>query len=152
MELSDMLNRFAHSIDDPEARIETNELLGQLVILVQRFATLKEVKLIHNTVEAPLELRTDPFRLQLIIVACLETCFDHLTAGGKVTIQARRGKEGIAIQCLMEPDGKSMEDMRELSHVLAGFQPVLHHLNAKILPIKSSGQPGLELILSVNNE
>jgi signal transduction histidine kinase len=152
MELSDMLNRFAHGIDEPKARIELNELLTQLSILVQRFAALKKVELTLDPVEAPLELRTDPFRLQLILVACLETCFDHVAPGGRVTVRARKRKEGIGIQCLMEPDGESMKETDELLRELAGLQDTLHRIDAQIRSIKPSGQPGLELILSSNAE
>ena len=152
MELSGMLNRFAHSIDEPKARIDLNELLEQLSILVQRFAALKKVELTLDPVKAPLELRADPFRLQLILVACLETCFDRVAPGGRVTVQARERKEGIGIQCLMEPDGESIKETDELLRELAGLQHTLHRIDAQIRPINPPGQPGLEIILSSNAE
>jgi len=147
MEISEMLNNFAHSMDEPEAWIEINELLDQLSILVQRFAKLKKVVLTLNPLETPLEIRIDPFRLHLILVTCLEYCFDHTANGGTVTMKALRRKNGIAIQCLMEPDSKSMGNMDEIPHELTGLQETLHHINAQLVPISGPGQQGVELIV-----
>ena len=147
MEISSMLNKFAHSMDEPEAWVEINGLLDQLSILVQRFAKLKKVELTVNPLEKSLEIRTDPFRLQLLLVTCLEYCFDHTVSGGIVTMQAHRRKEEISIQCLMEPDSISMKNMNELPHEFSGLQETLHHTNAQLVPINLPVQQGLELIL-----
>jgi len=147
MEISGMLNKFAHSMEDPEARVEINELLDQLSILMQRFASLKQVRLVINPLEFSLNIRIDPFRLQLILVACLEYCFDRTASGGIITMQAHRRKKGIAIQCLMEPCSNSKENVQELPHELKGFQETLQVFNAQLSPISSPGQQGLELIL-----
>jgi C4-dicarboxylate-specific signal transduction histidine kinase len=147
MEISGMLNKFAHSMDEPEPWIEINELLRQLSILVQRFAKLKEIELTLNPFVTPLEIRVDPFRLQLVLVACLEYCFDHTACGGKVTMEAQRREKEMAIQCLMEPDSKSMETIDEVPHKFAGLQETLHHLNARLVPINRPEQRGLELVL-----
>jgi len=147
MEISGMLNKFAHSMEEPEAWIEIKELLNQLSILVQRFAKLKKVELTLNPIETPLEIRIDPFQLQLILVACLEYCFDRTASGGIVTMQAHRRKKGIAIQCLMEPDSKSMENIDEIPHEFTGLQETLRGINAQLVPIQRPGQQGRELNL-----
>ena len=147
MEISGMLNKFAHSMEDPEARVEINELLDQLSILMQRFASLKQVRLTVNPSESTLDISIDPFRLQLILVACLEYCLGRTARGGVVTLQSHRTKKGIAIQCLMEPDLKSMGNIDELPHEFTGLQETLHNINAQLVPINRPGQQGLELIL-----
>lgn len=147
MEISEMLNKFAHSMDEPEAWIQINELLDQLSILVKRFAKLKKIELTLNPLEKPLEIRIDPFRLQLILVACLEYCFDHTVTGGTVTLQCKRKKNGITFQCLTQPDSNSMENIDELSHELTGLREILHNMNAQIVPISGPGQRGIELII-----
>jgi len=147
MEISGMLNKFAHSMEEPEAWVEINELLDQIAILMQRFASLKRVRLAINPLESPLDIRIDPFRLQLILVACLEYCFDRTASGGVVTLQSHKTKKGISIQCLMEPCSNSKENVQELPNELEEFQETLRGLNAKLFPISSPGQHGLELIL-----
>jgi C4-dicarboxylate-specific signal transduction histidine kinase len=152
MEISEILNKFAHSMDEPETWVEINELLDQLSILVQRFAKLKRVELTLHPLETPLEIRIDPFRLQLILVACLEYCFDHTATGGAVTMQAHRRKKGIAIQCLMESDSKSMKNMDEIPHELAGLQETLKTINAQLAPIGGPGHQGLELLVPLKDK
>ena len=147
MEISGMLNKFAHSMEEPEATVEINELLDQIAILMQRFASLTQVRLVINPLESPLDIRIDPFRLQLILVACLEYCFDRIARGGVVTLQSHRTEKGIAVQCLMEPCSNSKEDVQELPNELDGFQETLQDLNAQLYPISNPGQQGLELIL-----
>ena len=152
MEISGMLNKFAHSMDKPEPWIEINELLDQLSILVQRFAKLKKVELTLNPLVTPLKIRIDPFRLQMVLVACLEYCFDHAAGGGKVTMGAHKREEEMAIQCLMGPGSKSMESIDEVPHEFAELQETLHHLNAQLVPINHPGQQGLELILPLKSK
>ena len=147
MEISGMLNKFAHSMEEPEATIEINELLDQIAILMQRFASLKQVRLTINPLETPLEIRIDPFRLQLILAGCLEYCFDRTASGGDITLQSKRTKNGITFQCMMQPDSNSMENVQDLLHEFEEFQETLTGLNAQLSPISSPGQQGLELIL-----
>ena len=143
-----VLNAFAHSTDEPEARVEINELLGQLSILVQRFARLRKIELTVIPLETPLKIRTDPFRLQWVLVTCLEYCLDHTAGGGKVTLQARRQKEGVALQCLMGRAAKSADKMYGGLPEWEGIQEVLNQINAQLISIRGPGQQGLELILS----
>ncbi|MFC1856796.1 sensor histidine kinase [Thermodesulfobacteriota bacterium] len=147
MEISGMLNKFAHSMEELQARVELNELLDQLSILMRRFAMLKRVKLAVNPHESPLYIRINPFLLQMILVACLEYCFDRTASGGVVTLQSFKTKKGISIQCLMEPCSSPDENAQELPNELMGFQETLHNINTQLFPINRTGQQGLELHL-----
>jgi C4-dicarboxylate-specific signal transduction histidine kinase len=148
MAIGGVLNAFAHSADEPEAVIEINELLGQLSILVQRFARLKRIELTVIPLEAPLKIRTDPFWLQWVLVTCLEYCLDHTASGGKVTLQAHRRMKGVALQCLMGRDAQSANKMNGALPEWEGIREVLNQMNAQLISIHGPGQQGLELILS----
>lgn len=148
MEIGWVLNAFAHRADEPESPIEINELLDQLSILVQRFARLKKIELNVIPLETPLKIRTDPFRLQWILVSCLEYCLDHTAGGGKATLQAHRRKEGVAFQCLMGRDATPADKTNGGLPEWEGIQEVLNQINAQLISIHGPGQQGLELILS----
>ena len=152
MEISEMLNKFAHSMDEPEAWIEINELLDQLSILVQRFAKLKKVELTVNPLETPLKIFIDPFRLQLILVSCLEYCFDSTAGGGTVKIQAHRRKNDIAIQCLTDPGSELMENFDDVHHEFTGLQETLLHINARLSSISEQEGQGLEIVISLKDK
>jgi C4-dicarboxylate-specific signal transduction histidine kinase len=152
MEISARLNNFAHSMDEPKARVELHELLDQLTFLVQRFARLKQVQLTVNPVEPPLAICIDLFRLQLILVACVEYCLDHTASGGVITLQSQRTSQGIAIQSVTELASSLTENADTLPDELAGLQEALEGLGARLIPLSTPGQQGLELILPLNNE
>ena len=150
MEISARLNKFAHSMDEPKARVELHELLDQLAFLVQRFARLKQVQLAVNPVEPPFAICIDLFRLQLILIACIEYCLDHTTSGGMITLQTQRTSQGIAIQSVTELGWSLTENADTLPDELAGLQEALEGLGARLIPLSTPGQQGLELIVPLN--
>ena len=97
MAIGEKLNRFAHSMDEPRARLEINALLDQIALLMQRFARLKKIQLKVSPIEAPMEVDTDPFRILLVLAACLEHCMAHTAEGGEITLQYVRMKQGMTL-------------------------------------------------------
>jgi len=152
MKISAMLNKFAHSMEEGEAWVEVNDLLDQLSILMQRSTGLKQVNLTIGPLESPMDIRIDPFRLQWILVTCLEHCLDRTARGGVVTLQSHRREKGIAIQCMMEPGLTSKEHIQEILLELEAFQDTLRALNGQLVPITQSGRQGLEIILPLETK
>jgi len=152
MKMSGSLNKFAHSMDKPESRVEVNPLLDQLAFLVQHFANLKRVQLTVNPVEPTLAIYTDPFRLQLILVACLEHCMERTAGGGVITLQSRNVEKGIAIRIVIEAGTIHEEKSCSLPEELSGLQDAIHDLGTQLLPIRMPGQQGLELLLPLKDE
>jgi hypothetical protein len=102
--LTDRLNRFAHSTDETIAKIDLQETIEQLITLAQRFARLKLVVL--NTVPPdhegpPVTLVTRHVQLQMALFASLECCFTVMTAGGEINIGIRKleGKNAVHVVC-----------------------------------------------------
>ncbi len=152
MKMSGSLNKFAHSMDEPESRVEVNQLLDQLAFLVQHFANIKRVQLTVNPVEPPLAIYTDPFRLQLILVACLEYCMKRTAGGGVITLQSRNVGKGIAIRIVIEAGTIHPKKSCALPVEPSGLQDAIHDLGTQLLPIRTPGQQGLELILPLKAE
>ena len=152
MKMSGSLNKFAHSMDEPESRVEVNQLLDQLAFLMQHFANLKRVQLTVNPVEPSLAIYTDPFRLQLILVACLEYCMERTAGGGVITLQSRKVGKGIAIRIVIEAGTIHQKKSCALPAEPSGLQDAIHDLGTQLLPIRTPGQQGLELILPLKAE
>lgn len=150
MEIGERLNTFAHSMDEPKARVNINDLLNQLVFLIQRFARLKQVQLSVHPIEPSLEIFTDPFRLQMILAACLEYCLDRTESGGVINLRYRRVSNGIAIHCFGKPFSGQTEDAEALPASEFSFKDALDTLNVRLLPLNTDGQIGVELILPFN--
>ena len=65
------LSRFAHSSDDFTGEIDLNELLGFVMSLSNRFATMVDVSFEHMEADRPVLLNTTPFILQNLLWLCL---------------------------------------------------------------------------------
>ena len=74
VELATQLNRFAHSMDETLADVDLDEQVTHTVLLMQRFARLKQVGLKIQPSEIKVVCRTDPFRLQMVLAACIDCC------------------------------------------------------------------------------
>ena len=150
MEIGDRLNRFAHSMDDPEARVEINQLLDQLLYLMQRFARLKQTQLKFHPLESDLEIYMDPFLLQMILCACLEYLLDRMESGGTITLHCLRISQGISIRCIGDkPFSSSAGDIYQALNSEAGLKDALDAMGARLRPFNIENHLGLELILPI---
>jgi len=66
------LNRFAHSIDEPDTEFDADELLDEMTELANRFAFLRGVHLELEPAGEPIEVRGNPFSLRHAIFTCIE--------------------------------------------------------------------------------
>lgn len=152
MEISERLNQFAHSMDEPKKQIEINEILSQLAFLMQRFAALKGVQLQVHPTSPPLIIWIDPFRLQLILSVCLEFCFEHSAHGSVIRLQSQKKEGKITIQSVMDKRDNLMRDTVTLPGELSRLQETLNRLDGQLLLINTPGLTGLELILPNKTE
>jgi signal transduction histidine kinase len=82
------MNRFAHSADEADARIDARELLALLAALAARFAAMRGVALELDSSGEPLMVTTAPFVLLNLLWQCLEHAMTACGAGRRVTLGA----------------------------------------------------------------
>ena len=102
--LTDRLNRFAHSTDEIIAKIDLQDTIEQLVTLAQRFARLKHIvlKTVPLNQESPgVTLVARHIQLQMALFASLECCFTVMSAGGEINIGICKleGKNAVQVVC-----------------------------------------------------
>ncbi|RLB77685.1 MAG: hypothetical protein DRH24_15800 [Deltaproteobacteria bacterium] len=130
--LTDRLNRFAHSTDETLSKIDLQETIEQLVTLAQRFARLKHVVL--KTVPpdhegSPVILVTRHVQLQMALFASLECCFTIMSGGGEINIGIRKTKEENAVYVVCKGDLPSQSEfVRNISE--SEKWPVLQEIAA----------------------
>jgi C4-dicarboxylate-specific signal transduction histidine kinase len=78
------MNQFAHSIDEPFAAADVNEILKLTAALSGRFAAMKRVAFDTNLDSSPMMLTTSPFFLMNLLWFCLD--FAMGAAGEKGTV------------------------------------------------------------------
>jgi len=132
VELTDRLNKFAHSTDETMAKIDLQETIEQLITLAQRFARLKHVVLKTvppNQEGPPITLVTRHIQLQMALFASLECCFTVMSAGGEINIGIRKtkGKNTVHVVCKGDLPSQS-EFVRNISE--SEKWPVLQEIAA----------------------
>jgi C4-dicarboxylate-specific signal transduction histidine kinase len=147
METSGRLNKFAHSLNEPESRVELNEVLDQLAFLVQHLASFKSIQLTIHPIEPPLTILTSPFRFQLILMACLEYCRECADGARMIILQSRKAGKEIAVRIVIETGSVTKRKPDALPCKLSDIQEATHDLGIQLLPISAPGEHGLELIL-----
>jgi len=130
--LTDRLNKFAHSTDETLSKIDLQETIEQLISLAQRFARLKHVVLKTvplNQEGQPVTLVTRHIQLQMALFASLECCFTVMSAGGEINIGIRKnkGKNAVHVVCKGDLPVQS-EFARNISE--SGKWPVLQEIAA----------------------
>lgn len=113
VELTDRLNKFAHSTDETLLKIDLQESIEQLITLAQRFARLKHVVLKTvppNQGGPPVTLVTHYVQLQMALFASLECCFTVMSAGGEINIGIRKAKGENSIHVVCKGDMPSLSE------------------------------------------
>lgn len=101
VELSNRLNRFAHSPDIPVTSVDLNDAARQLSLLAERFARLKGVSVEVKPSDEAVEVVTSPVRLQMALFMGLECCWSHMAPGGnlEICVGAKEDPAGFCIVC-----------------------------------------------------
>ncbi|MEJ2658366.1 MAG: hypothetical protein P8012_14420 [Desulfobacterales bacterium] len=97
IDITSCLNRFAHSPDRSPVNLDLNDITEQMVLLVSRFARLKNVVLESNPSDPPIVIRSDPVCLEMALFESIEILLKAIDSGGKITLSPRK----IQNQCVL---------------------------------------------------
>jgi C4-dicarboxylate-specific signal transduction histidine kinase len=148
VELTTRLNRFAHSMDEPVAEVELNDLIGQMAMLMQRFARLKKVQLQVTPAERPITVRNDPFRLQLVLAACVDCLLAQSQEGAVIRLQAQRDEQRAELRVVADRQGLSASsNLSAPEQVVDGLSTVLQALQAELAGIDTPEQGGFRVVI-----
>ena len=90
------LNRFAHSPDQVEERLELGELGAYIVALCSRFATNRGVVMTCQAT-TPVMIKAQPFQVMHLLVACLEHLLPEVASGQTIVLQVLQDDQGPII-------------------------------------------------------
>ena len=90
------LNRFAHSPDNVEERIDLGDLCAYVVELCKRFATNRGVVLTCEA-EPSVATRAQPFLVTQLLVECLEGVFADVASGQAIILQVVENDQGPVV-------------------------------------------------------
>jgi len=148
VDLATSLNRFAHSMDEPKASVDINATLDQLAFLMQRFARLKRVNLKASRGDS-ISIVKDPFRLQLVIFQCIESCLKESEEGMVIELKAEKQKNGVIVRILscgeMKEGKKEESPVNDWKGSFLDLQEIFDELKITIQRIDGPKERGFEL-------
>jgi signal transduction histidine kinase len=151
VELTDRLNKFAHSADEIIAEIDLHATIEQIVALSQRVARLKNIFLQTAPPEQPgrqVNLVSQPVRLQMALFTAIECCLNVMPAGGVIRIGLEKSTEKPAVRFLCEGD---LPPISEFNANLSEFEkwPVLQKIVAALEGSAELNESAHGLLLSL---
>jgi C4-dicarboxylate-specific signal transduction histidine kinase len=148
MMIGEKLNQFAHSMDEPMVRVEIHPSLEQAAFLMQRFAGLKKVQIKVPAEGSRLAMETDPFRLLLVIAACIEYCLARADAGGEIRLFCQQTDHGAAIRCALHNGPFPPAEVPDTLGPLRSFlDNVFKEPGVRLEPLVEEDRTGLVLAL-----
>jgi C4-dicarboxylate-specific signal transduction histidine kinase len=132
------LNQFAHSMDRSVADVDLNEAVRHITILAQRFAILHSVKLKTNLSSQPLNIFSNPFRIQYIIFGCIDRALNCSPKQTEVTVGTQRSGE----MCQVTITDQEMAELEEIKT----------RLFASTSTETDPGEPDLALLVETMSE
>jgi hypothetical protein len=139
------LNKFAHSLDHDEEKIDLNQAVQQVSFLCQRGARQRRQFVEGQIIDRDLAVYLSYLRLQMAICATVECCLEQLPEGAKVTVQPSQG-DPPSLEFLAEVGSDQVSLALTEAAAWTRLQEVLDELGASIE--KADEAQGFRLILS----
>lgn len=105
------LNKFAHTTDEDIAEFDLNEIIHNLVMLCQRFASLKRIDLKHEFSEESINVVSNPFEILRIIFNLIFTILDRAETSTEITITTSEQNNSIIISIIIIPASIDPEEI-----------------------------------------
>ncbi|MBW1940164.1 MAG: hypothetical protein JRI28_02085 [Deltaproteobacteria bacterium] len=145
--LTNRLNRFAHSPDKTTSTVELFELSENLVMLSQRFATLKQVSLTIRQPNQAITIMTNPIQLQMALLASIDCCLKEMPPHGEISVSFEKNGEQTAVHFTCKGDlPEGFNHNISSSNEWAALQKITPDLS--IIVKSDESTPGILLILS----
>ena len=139
------LNKFAHSLDHDEQKIDLNQAVQQVAFLCQRGARQRRQFVEGKIIDRDLAVYLSYLRLQMAICATVECCLEQLPEGARVTVQPGQG-DPPSLEFLAEVGSDQVSLALTEAAAWTRLQEVLDELGASIE--KTDAAHGFRLILS----
>ena len=147
VDITSRLNQFAHSMDEPVARVVVAELLERVVLLMRRLARRQGIELTAAAPDRDLSLMSDPFRLQLVLATVIEQLVGTLEPGGGIVLHGEGTSREVTV--LLAVQGAKKPEWAGLAATLsATLKDVLETLPASLAMSSPPAQEGVMVTIA----
>jgi signal transduction histidine kinase len=144
-EVIQRMNRFAHSAEESEKKIDLNDIVEFVIALSERFAFIRGIVLNHEKGNSADNIITDPFSLENLIWCCLEIAMEAAGENKTVTIISESN----------EGDGRvsftQLDDLGSYQPDIFNSERIKGLINSLNADLKFNGE-GKEIILTVKKK
>ncbi|MEW5908409.1 MAG: hypothetical protein AB1659_01260 [Thermodesulfobacteriota bacterium] len=141
------INLFSHSLDEPLATVELNQILHLLAALSFRIASMQGVTIQVLPSKTPVEATTSPFILIHILFLCIEFAIQAADKGDCIQLEAKKTETGNSVR--FGPLSK-LEQMPDETWHSVSISEVLPMIKTGVIADKESGN--IVLVLSEYRE
>lgn len=141
------LNNFAHSSDNEVAEFELSEILQTIIVLTQRMADLRGVRLEFRCSEQPINIVSNPFYIQYAVFTCFELFMASADADRMIVTSAKKTADTAVINIL----GPYMRNDEITAALKAELQMLLQQLDGS-LEIQDEPDGRQSLIISLKSK
>lgn len=92
------MNKFAHSVDEPVKRIDLIDLLGLVVALSNRLASIRCVTLEVDPPKNPIAITTNDFFLKNLLWLCLDFAMNAAGQDKTVVLNAEQAENNVLVR------------------------------------------------------
>jgi signal transduction histidine kinase len=138
------MNAFGHSLDEPESEFDLESLLGNIKVLMERFARQQELELLHETNKPDRKTRTQRMRALLAVTFLVDALMETLPAGAKIVMQDK-DRDG-APMCAVGAEGAAPDENALLAS-LPDLEETLAGIGGRVVVLGGDPLPGLGLVL-----
>jgi len=147
VDITSRLNQFAHSMDEPVARVVVAELLERVALLMRRLARRQGIDLTATAPDRDLSLRSDPFRLQLVLATVIEHLVGTLESGGGIVLHGEGTPREVTV--LLAVQGTKKPEWAGLAARLsATLKDVLEALPASLAMSSHPAREGVMVTIT----
>ncbi|MEJ2108443.1 MAG: hypothetical protein P8Z37_00735 [Acidobacteriota bacterium] len=122
------MNRFSHSADDPQARVDLLETVENMQVLTDRLFKNRRTNLSRVSAENECPLTTDPFELRHIIFSCMDRFLESSSPDVSLSLQRITSSGEIALTF----SGKMGTVESESDHRIEELREQVAELNGRL--------------------
>jgi C4-dicarboxylate-specific signal transduction histidine kinase len=139
------LNRFAHTVDDARTQMDARELFEHIVVVCQRFATLRKVTMNSEQPEQPVPLQGSPFDLQHVIYRGIDVALRSSAQDTSFTVRLEAANDGARV---LFTGQDPVQDAQPVQDALLLLRKLSESSGGALEATLETGKP-LELVLSL---
>lgn len=132
-DLSESLNSFAHSLSTSEERVEVNDVLDRVAVLMRHAARLEKVVLETERADPSPVLVGSPLLLQIVLAAFIEWILVLSRPGGAITLSALGLDDAVAVRCEVHAPRADVQQDPDVVGRLATLEDLTGELGMRIV-------------------